>query len=93
MRNNDGDLASLQRAASMNPYDSGTQQRIARTELSAGQADAALASYSRAVTINPTNVALQESYARALIDAGRYDEAYANYQNFLDAFRTIPTRL
>jgi tetratricopeptide (TPR) repeat protein len=86
MRNNDGDLASLQRAASMNPYDSGTQQRIARTELSAGQADAALASYSRAVTINPTNVALQESYARALIDAGRYEEAYADYQNFLDRF-------
>lgn len=93
MRNKDGDLASLQRAASLNPYDSGTQQRIARTESRAGQADAALASYSRAVAINPNNVALQESYARALIDAGRYDEAYANYQHFLERFPNNPDAL
>ena len=93
MRNKDGDLASLQRAASLNPYDSGTQQRIARTESRAGQSDAALASYSRAVAINPSNVALQESYARALIDAGRYDEAYADYQNFLARFPNNPDAL
>jgi tetratricopeptide (TPR) repeat protein len=93
MRNKDGDLASLQRAASLNPYDSGTQQRIARTESRAGQADAALASYQKAVAINPSNVALQESYARALIDAGRYDQAYANYQNFLDRFPNNPDAL
>ncbi len=93
MRNKDGDLASLQRAASLNPYDSGTQQRIARTESRAGRADAALASYSRAVAINPNSVALQESYARALIDAGRYDEAYANYQSFLERFPNNPDAL
>jgi tetratricopeptide (TPR) repeat protein len=93
MRNKDGDLASLQRAASLNPYDSGTQQRIARTESRAGQTDAALASYSRAVAINPSNVALQESYARALIDAGRYDKAYADYQKFLDRFPNNPDAL
>jgi tetratricopeptide (TPR) repeat protein len=93
MRNKDGDLASLQHAASINPYDSGTQQRIARTESRAGQSDAALASYSRAIAINPSNVALQESYARALIDAGRYDEAYANYQKFLDRFPNNPDAL
>jgi tetratricopeptide (TPR) repeat protein len=93
MRNKDGDLASLQRAASLNPYDSGTQQRIARTESRAGQSDAALASYSRAVAINPSNAALQESYAHALIDAGRYAEAYANYQDFLDRFPNNPDAL
>ena len=86
MRNNEGNLASLQRAARINPYDSGTQQRIARTEAHDGKKDESLAAFSKAVQINPTNIALQASYARALIDDGRYDEAYADYQTFLERF-------
>lgn len=86
MRNSEGNLASLERAARINPYDSGTQQRIARTEAHDGRKDAALTAFAKAVDINPTNIALQESYARALIDDGRYDEAYADYQKFLERF-------
>jgi tetratricopeptide (TPR) repeat protein len=86
MRNNEGNLDSLQRAALINPYDSGTQQRIARTELKSGNSADAVAALEKAVAINPTNIALQESYARSLIDSGRYDEAYANYQKFLERF-------
>jgi tetratricopeptide (TPR) repeat protein len=86
MRNSEGNLASLQRAAEINPYDSGTQQRIGRTESKAGNSAEAVAAFSKAIAINPTNIGLQESYARALIDSGRYDEAYANYQKFLERF-------
>ncbi len=86
MRNSEGNLASLRRAAEINPYDSGTQQRIARTELKAGNSAEAVAALEKAVAMNPTNIALQESYARSLIDSGRYDEAYANYQEFLERF-------
>jgi tetratricopeptide (TPR) repeat protein len=86
MRNSEGNLASLQRAARINPYDSGTQQRIARTEVRDGKKDEAIAAFAKAVDINPTNIALQESYARALIDDGRYEEAYADYQQFLERF-------
>jgi tetratricopeptide (TPR) repeat protein len=93
MRNNEGNLGSLERAAQINPYDSGTQQRIARTEAKDGHSAEAVAAFERAVAINPSNIALQESYARALIDNGRYDEAYANYQKFLERFPNDPDAL
>jgi tetratricopeptide (TPR) repeat protein len=86
MRNNEGNLSSLQRAARINPYDSGTQQRIGRTEAQGGHSAEAVAAFEKAAAINPSNIALQESYARALIDSGRYEEAYANYQKFLERF-------
>jgi tetratricopeptide (TPR) repeat protein len=86
MRNSEGNLGSLERAAQINPYDSGTQQRIGRTEAKDGHSAEAVAAFEKAVAINPTNIALQESYARALINDGRYDEAYTNYQKFLDRF-------
>jgi tetratricopeptide (TPR) repeat protein len=86
MRNNQANLGSLQRAARINPYDSGTQQRIARAQAESGHSAEAVAAFEKAAAINPSNIAIQESYARALIDSGRYEEAYANYQKFLERF-------
>jgi tetratricopeptide (TPR) repeat protein len=86
MRTREGNLASLERAARINPYDSATQQRIARTEEKAGEHDAAIAAFSKAVAIDPTSIQLQEAYARELIADGRYEEAYAAYQSFLERF-------
>ncbi len=61
MRNNDGNLNALERAARINPYDSGTQQRIARTQARDGKHDLAVAALAKAIEINPNSIALQQS--------------------------------
>ncbi len=86
MRTDEGNLNALERAASINPYDSATQQRIARAEAHQGKRDAEIATLAHAVEINPSSITLQESYARALLDDQRYDEAYADYQKILERF-------
>ncbi len=86
LSNNDGDLASLERAADMNPYDSALNARIAVAESKAGNRDEAVAALAQAVNLNPTNIGLQHSYARALIEAGRYDDAYTLYKKMLETF-------
>lgn len=86
MRTDEGNLRALERAASINPYDSATQQRIARAEAHNGKRDAEIAALANAVQMNPSSIALQESYARALLDGQRYEEAYADYQKLLERF-------
>ena len=86
MRTDEGNLRALERAASMNPYDSAIQQRIARAEAHDGKRDEEIAALAKAVQINPSSITLQESYARALLDGQHYDEAYADYQKLLDRF-------
>ncbi len=86
MRTDEGNLRALERAARINPYDSATQQRIARAEAHNGKRDAEIAALANAVRINPSSITLQESYARALLDAQRYDDAYADYQKLLERF-------
>ena len=76
-------LPALQRAAELNPNDSGVQVRLARAEQVAGQRDAALAAMQRAASVNPANLALQESYGRSLIEAGRLVDAYTQFQKII----------
>jgi tetratricopeptide (TPR) repeat protein len=76
-------LPALQRAAELNPDDSGVQVRLARAEQLAGQHDAALAAMQRAAGVNPANLALQESYGRSLIEARRDNDAYRQFQKII----------
>lgn len=82
----DNNLPALQRAATMNPWDSQLQARIATADAKAGRKDDALAAYARAVEINPHNAGLQHAYARALIESDRYEDAYSLYQKMLALF-------
>ena len=86
MRTNDGNLPLLLRAASINPYDSSVQARIATASNLAGNKDQAAAALERAVEISPTNLGLQHACARALIEDGRYADAYTHYQKMLTLF-------
>jgi tetratricopeptide (TPR) repeat protein len=86
MRTNEGNLPALLRAASINPYDSSVQARIATAASLGGHKDEAAAAFVRAVEINPTNVGLQHACARALIEDGRYADAYIHYQKMLAIF-------
>jgi tetratricopeptide (TPR) repeat protein len=82
----DENLSSLERAASMNPYDSMLQARIASAETRAGRKGDAVQSLTRAVAINPHNAALQQACARAMLEDGRYADAYAHYAKMLTMF-------
>ncbi|HXW18042.1 MAG TPA: tetratricopeptide repeat protein, partial [Candidatus Acidoferrales bacterium] len=82
----DGNLSHLMTAASMNPYDSTLEMRIARADATAGRADDELSALTRAVEVNPSNPAPQEARARALIEAGRFDDAYEHYKQMLARF-------
>jgi tetratricopeptide (TPR) repeat protein len=93
MRTSENDLPALQRAASMNPYDSSVQARIATVSSRAGDKDAAVAALQRAVALNPSSLALQQAYARALIEDGRYADAYDHYQKMLKIFPRDPDAL
>jgi tetratricopeptide (TPR) repeat protein len=86
MRSNEGNLPALLRAASINPYDSSVQARIATAASLAGRKDEAAAAFVRAVEINPANQGLQHACARALIEDGRYNDAYVHYQKMLAIF-------
>jgi tetratricopeptide (TPR) repeat protein len=83
---NEGNLAALQRAARMNPYDSMLEARIATAETTAGRRDAAVAALARAVTINPHNRGLQHACARAMLEDGRYVDAFEHYRKMLELF-------
>jgi tetratricopeptide (TPR) repeat protein len=93
MRTDDGNLPALLRAASINPYDSAVQARIATAATVSGHNDLATAALLRAVEINPTNIGLQQACARSLIAAGRYSEAYVHYQKMLAIFPRYPDAL
>ncbi len=82
----EGNLPHLLGAASLNPYDSSLEMRIARAESQAGQTENALAAFTRAVEVNPSNPVPQEARARALLVAGRFDEAYEHYRKMLVRF-------
>jgi tetratricopeptide (TPR) repeat protein len=86
-------LASLTRAAGMNPYDSVVQARVASAQSKAGDRGAAIATLERAVAINPHDEGMQQSYARAMLEAGRYEDAYAQYSKMLDLFPRDPNVL
>jgi tetratricopeptide (TPR) repeat protein len=76
-------LASLKRAAQMNPNDSSIQMRLARAATSAGDNNSALAALQHAAEVNPGSLSVQEAYARGLITAGRDADAHALYTKIL----------
>jgi tetratricopeptide (TPR) repeat protein len=82
----EGNLTHLARAASLNPYDSSLELRIARADEAAGKNDDALAAVTRAASANPSDPAPLQERARILIATGKYQEAYAHYQKMLAAF-------
>jgi tetratricopeptide (TPR) repeat protein len=83
---NEADLAGLQRAALMNPYDSMLEARIASAETKAGRTEAAVRALTHAAAINPHNAALQHACARAMLEDGHYADAYEHYGKMLGMF-------
>lgn len=77
-------VAALERAASLNPYDSAVLTKLARASMSSGKQEEALRALRRAAEVNPGNRNLGEAYARALIEAGRDRDAYEQYQKLLE---------
>ena len=88
-----GNLSHLMRAASLNPYDSSLQLRLARAESQAGKLDEAVKALTRAVATNPKNPLPQQARARALVENGRYVEAYEHYKQMLAIFPRDPDAL
>ncbi len=82
----EGNLAALSRAESLNPYDATIEERIGAAETKAGNKDEAVQAFTRAVEINPNRIALQEATARAMLEDGRYADAYVHYQKMLQIF-------
>jgi len=76
-------LASLRRAATLNPNDSSVEMRLAQASQAAGDGDASLAALRQAVALNPDNKGFVEAYARGLITTGHDRDAYALYRNLL----------
>jgi tetratricopeptide (TPR) repeat protein len=89
----EGNLAALERAASLDPYDSMLQARIAAAESKAGRRDQAVSALERAVALTPHNAALQQACAKAMLEDGRYTDAYAHYQKMLVIFPRDPDAL
>lgn len=80
----DGNLAHLVRAASLNPYDSSVEMKIARVESQEGKLPQALQALTRAVSVNPANPAPQEARAQLLIQEHQYSEALDEYRRLLN---------
>ena len=79
-------LSHLARAASLNPYDSSLEMRIARADVAADKTDDALIALDRAIAANPSNPGPQEARARVLITKDRYQDAYDSYRQMLQRF-------
>jgi tetratricopeptide (TPR) repeat protein len=79
----DGNLTHLVRAASLNPYDSSVEMKIARVESQEGKLPLALQALTRAVSVNPENPGPQEARAQLLIEEHQYSEALEEYQRLL----------
>ncbi len=82
----DGRIASLERAASLNPYDSSIRARIAQAEARTGNSDAAIAALRAAVALRPENLPMQQTLGRMLIEHKRDTEAYALYRELAKKF-------
>lgn len=79
----DGNLSHLVRAASLNPYDSSVEMKIARVESEEGRLPQALQALTRAVSVNPANPVPQEARGQLLIQEHQYSEALDEYRRLL----------
>jgi len=69
-------LHDLQRAASLDSFDSSLQMRLAQRALEDKQPQQAEAALKRAVQANPADPAARQALLRLLIDQDRFDEAF-----------------
>jgi tetratricopeptide (TPR) repeat protein len=69
------DLHDLQRAESLNSFDSSLQLRLAHRAMEDGQTQQAENAWRRAVQANPTDLGARQELLRFLIDQNRFDEA------------------
>jgi tetratricopeptide (TPR) repeat protein len=72
----EGSLAYLQRAASMNSFDSSLETRLGRKELEVGQEHEAETALQAAVRVNPAAAVPRNALLKYLTDNRRYGEAY-----------------
>ena len=77
-------LDALQRAAALNPDDSGVQLRLAHAAALAGKVDTRLDALRHAARVNPGDLNVQENLARGLIESGKTIEASAQYRLILE---------
>jgi tetratricopeptide (TPR) repeat protein len=70
------DLQDLQRAASLNAFDSSLQMRLAKRAMDLDRPQEAEAAWRRAVQANPVDPAPRQALLQFLIDENRYDEAF-----------------
>ncbi len=70
-------LADLERAATLDSFDSSLQMRLGRKEFEIGQTQQAAESWRQAVRVNPANPAPRNALLRYLTAQQRFDEAYA----------------
>jgi len=77
-------LDALQRAAALNPDDSGVQLRLAHAAALAGKVDTRLDALRRAARVNPGDLNVQENLARGLIESAKTAEAFAQYRLILE---------
>ncbi len=69
-------LQDLQRAASMDSFDSSVQMRLARRELDEGHPQPAEAAWRKAIQANPADPAPRQALLKFLIGQERFDEAF-----------------
>ena len=79
-----GGLPHLLTAASLNPFDTSVQMRIATKEVEAGSLDKAAQAWRRAADADPSNPAPRDALLRYLIEQKRFADAYQLTQVSLD---------
>jgi tetratricopeptide (TPR) repeat protein len=76
-------MRDLQRAASLNAFDSTIQTRLARKQMENGELQQAEASWKRAISSNPAEPAPHQALIKLLVDQKRYEEAFTETQSAL----------
>ncbi len=71
------DLSAMRKAASLNPYDTSLELRIARKQAEAGDSDAAIQAYEEAIAANPSDLAPRHAFLKYLVTNQRFEEADA----------------
>jgi len=70
------DLVALERAATLNAFDSSLQMRLAHRADEDGHPQQAEAAWKRAIQANPADPAPRQALLQFLIDQNRYDDAF-----------------
>lgn len=71
------DLNSIQKAASLNPFDTSLEMRIAKKHADAGDPDGATSAYQRAIATNLSDPAPRNAFLKYLTANQRFEEADA----------------